>query len=224
MDITDAIPKGNKKDDTNIKNKGKTLRTPIHTSVQACKLMGVSRPQLYLLIQTGEILPDATIKKPENERVTHYLFSDWTILQWKKQQEQYLGVRETAAELGVCMRTMFLLIYDKKIIPDKVVMNRKKTGKKLEIHKYLFSRKTIKRYLEEKEKWIPTVKVCDILQLSRRQVYLRIYSGQLIPDKTEKITKGIRGSFFAFYFLRKTLDDFIKSHAVTPEKTSISSV
>lgn len=208
MNITDTHLKDNRKMPcTKIKNK----KIPEYTSVQACKILGVSRPQLYLMIQEGEIIPDSIIKKPENSRVTYYHFSQKTLDNWKKQQEQYIGVREAAKELGVCMRTLFLMIYDEKLIPDKTVMNRKKTGKKLEIHKYLFSRKTIKKYIEEQEKWIPTVKVCEILKLSRRQVYLLIYSGRLIPDRTEKITKGKRGSFFAFFFLRKTLDNFLKA-------------
>lgn len=204
-----------KMNDTNKKIKNKKQEIPKYTSVQACKILGISRPQFYSMIKSGEIIPDDILRKPENSRVTHYLFSEKTLENWKKGQAQYLGVKESAKTIGVCIRTFFLLIYDKKIIPDKVLMNKKKTGKKQEIYKYLFHKKTLQKYTNEQEKWIPSSKACKILGLSRRQLYLRVYSGQLIPDKTQKITKGSRGSFHCFFFLRSTLDNFLKTNTIS---------
>lgn len=125
----------------------------------------------------------------------------------KKRTFNHLSVVEAAKYTGVGLNSMYNAIHDKEITPDLIVWTIF-VDKKPEIHKYLFLKQTLLNWKRNRDKFITTKQACSILNLSIKQILYRVHTGKLIPDKVKKTTKGRRGSYFEFFFLRSTLDNF----------------
>ena len=126
----------------------------------------------------------------------------------KQSVVKYLPIPQAAKFCGVCLNTFYNAIYDKDIVPDKILTG-KLSGKRHKTTKYLvFSTKTLTEWKRQRELFIPTSKAAKFLGLSHKQLLLRVYSGKLIPDRIIEVSKGKRGMYYTFFFLRETLIKF----------------
>lgn len=128
-----------------------------------------------------------------------------------KKITKYWNVKEAAKFMGIGLNSMYNAIYAQDVIPDKILWPKTWSGKKPEVKQYLFTRDTLLMWKKEREKYVPTSKATAYVNLSQRQIRLRVYDGRLIPDKVKMITKGSRGSYYHFFFLKRTLCDFVRN-------------
>ena len=168
-------------------------------------------------------LPDAKILIREKKPL--YMLPKTVLLDWWRDVKchidngDYIPVSAAALYLRVDHKTVHNFMNKKELAPVLILYSLK--GQHINpfgVSRYYFTQESLdeiknkrKNKADAFKNMVSSTKVAKMLKINNHTLLKRIKRGEVIPDKTVRVSKGVRGDYFTFYFHKNTVTKLLKN-------------